>query len=244
MSVAVGFFTHIATPEVLSGYRKLKDDLSGVARTMIVAEAGTPIPEALHGETHFFDFQELASASRRIIGSKIVPGNCHLAMLAFFRMWPNFDYYWHIEYDVAFTGTWRTLVEAWSDDNSELVAPHLRTQSQEPDWVWWRSLRIPPSAAEKGLMRAFLPVYRISRRALECLEAAVGEGYSGHFEALVPTALHAASLKISDLGNGQFYTSSSSPDGELTQGTMRYRPRHVGPLEAQNRLYHPVKPRT
>ena len=202
MRSAVGFFTYLFDPEIISRYRKLKEDLADHAQTNIVAQAETPVPEALLAETVFFDFQELAGNAPRTLGSKVIPGNSHLTMLAFFRSQPEFDYYWYIEYDVVFTGAWSTLLDAWSDDTSDLLAPHLRTYGQEPDWPWWRSLRVPPAAAEKGLVRAFMPVYRISRRALETLEAAVRDGCSGHFEALVPTVLQAASLQISDLGKG------------------------------------------
>lgn len=242
MRSVVGFFTHLFDPEIISRYRKLKADLVGRAETNIVAQVGTPVPEDLLDETLFFDFQQLAANAPRVLGSRVIPGNCHLTMLAFFRSQPEFDYYWHIEYDVVFTGAWHTLLDAWSDDESDLVAPHVRTLSQEPDWPWWSSLEVPTAAAEEGLVRAFLPVYRISRRALERLEAAVRNGASGHFEALVPTVLQAASLQISDLGEGRFYTSACSPDGELRQGSLRYRPFHAGPLLGRNLLYHPVKP--
>ena len=213
MRSAVGFFTHLCDPEIISRYRKLKADLVGRAETSIVALMGTKVPKDLLAETVFFDFAQLAAAAPRILGSKVIPGNCHLTMLAFFRERPGFDHYWHIEYDVIFTGGWHTLLDAWSNDASDLVAPHVRTRGEEPDWPWWSSLQVPPEAAESGYVRAFLPVYRISRRALERLEAAVQEGSSGHFEALVPTVLQSASLRISDLGEGRFYTSASSPDG-------------------------------
>ena len=242
MRSAVGFFTYLFDPEIINRYRKLKEELADRAQTNIVAEAGTPVPEALLAETVFFDFQQLAANAPRILGSKVIPGNSHLTMLAFFRSRPEFDYYWYIEYDVVFTGAWRTLLDACSDDTSDLLAPHLRTYDQEPDWPWWRSLGVPPAAAEKGLVRAFMPIYRISRRALESVEAAVRDGCSGHFEALVPTVLQGESLRISDLGEGRFYTSSSSPDGQLRQGTMRYRPFHARPLAGRDLLYHPVKP--
>ena len=138
----------------------------------------------------------------RILGSKLIPGNCHLTMLAFFRARPGFDHYWHIEYDVVFTGDWRTLLDAWRDDASDLVAAHVRTRGEEPDWPWWTSLQVSPAETAAGHLRAFLPVYRISRRALERLEMAVRQGSSGHFEALVPTVLQAASLRIADSGGG------------------------------------------
>jgi hypothetical protein len=53
-------------------------------------------------------------------------------MLAFFGARPGFDYYWHIEYDVVFTGDWRTLLDAWREDASDLVAAHVRTRGEEP----------------------------------------------------------------------------------------------------------------
>jgi hypothetical protein len=239
---AAGFFTHLGDAETISRYRKLKADLAGRAETSIVAEMGTPVPEDLLAETVFFDFAQLAARVPNILGSKLVPGNCHLPMLAFFRARPGFDHYWHVEYDVVFTGGWQTLLEAWRDDASDLVAPHLRTRREEPDWPWWTSLHAPTEAMDTGLIRAFLPVYRISRRALERLEVAVREGWSGHFEALVPTLLQAASLQLADLGEGRFYTSASSPDGDLRQGTLRHRPFHAPPLQGRDLLYHPVKP--
>jgi hypothetical protein len=239
---AVGFFTHLCDAEIISRYRKLKADLAGRAETTIVAPMGTPVPEDLLAETVFFDFAQLAAKAPRILGSKVIPGNCHLTMLAFFGARPGFDYYWHIEYDVVFTGDWRTLLDAWRKDASDLVAAHVRTRGEEPDWPWWPSLHVSSAETAAGHLRAFLPVYRISRRALERLEMAVREGSSGHFEALVPTVLQAASLRISDLGEERFYTSSTSPDGELRQGTLRYRPFHARPLPGRNLLYHPVKP--
>lgn len=239
---AVGFFTHLCDPEIISRYAKLKADLAGRAETFIVAERGTPVPESLLPETVFFDFRELAAQAPRIFGAKLVPGNCHLTMLAFFRAKPGFDRYWHVEYDVVFTGDWRTLFDAWSGDDSDLVAPHLRTREQEPDWPWWSSLQIPGSVPRTVWLRAFLPVYRISKRGLECVDRAVGEGASGHFEALVPTLLQAASLKVADLGEGRFYTSASSPGGDLRQGTLRHKPFHAPPPQGGNLLYHPVKP--
>ncbi|MEZ5827648.1 MAG: hypothetical protein R3D30_10960 [Hyphomicrobiales bacterium] len=123
MRIAVGFFTNIATPEVLSNYRKLKDDLSGIAQTMIVAEAGTPVPQALHGETHFFDFQELASRSRTM-GSKVVPGNCHLTMLAFLVRGPSSNT----------TGTLSTT------SFSQAHGAHCLRLGATMTAIWWRPI--------------------------------------------------------------------------------------------------------
>ena len=47
--------------------------------------------------------------------------------------------------------------------------------------------------AENTLV-AFFPVHRISKRGLDVVAARVAEGWHGHFEMLVPTALADAGL--------------------------------------------------
>jgi hypothetical protein len=240
LKVAIGFFTHLFDSEVRARYLKLKSE-STYADTYIVAELGTPVSEDLLAETIFFDYQELAAGIPRLLGDSLVPGNCHLPMLAFFQERPHYDHYWHIEYDVVFTGSWNTLFEAYRHDQADLLATHLRSEREEPEWYWWSTVELPPGNEDGSLLRAFLPIYRISHRALETLEAGVKKGAAGHFEGLIPTLLGQASFELCDLGQGLFYTSSSAPDGYLVLGTMRYRPSHFGPLLARNFLYHPVK---
>src|ERR1700687_74138 len=100
------FFTHLFDPPIERHYRKLKADLARRSQPFILAQAGTPIRQEFLNETHFFDFDELRSRGARVLGTKIVPGNEHLAVLDFYKAHPNFEYYWFIEYDVVFSGTW------------------------------------------------------------------------------------------------------------------------------------------
>lgn len=240
MRFAIGFFTHRFEPEVHSRYLKLKAEAEGMD-TYIVAEKGTPVPQSLLLETVFFDFEEIAGEVPSLFGDSLLPGNCHLTMLSFRELCPNYDYYWQVEYDVVFTGTWRTFFNVFKDNQADLLAPHIRTFLEEPRWAWWHSLDLPTELQNSPKIRAFLPIYRISNDGLRIVQQGVSDGASGHFEALIPTLLGAHYLPISDLGPGRFYTSSCEPHGSLILGTLRYRPPHYFPILARNFLYHPVK---
>jgi hypothetical protein len=234
-------------------YRKLKSDLGKRAHIFILAQQGTSIPDEYSEETYFFDYNSLRSRAVRVNGDQIVPGNGHLVVLDFYESHPGFDYYWFIEYDVVFTGNWATLLDAVQNDRADLLAAHVRSLQEEPRWPWWETLDLPGCLLQRtAWLRAFLPIYRISREGLRVVNEHVKLGWSGHFEGLVPCAIGSASLSISDLGgagtwtpNGRrhrFYSSFSSTAGaSLNAGTHRHVPPHFFPRLRRNTIFHPVK---
>jgi hypothetical protein len=250
---AVAFFTHLFDPTIEFRYRKLKQDLGGLAQIFIMAPLGTSIPDRYLDEAYFFDYDRLRSGAVRVIGDKLIPGNVHLVQLDFWRHRPGFDYYWFIEFDVVFTGNWTTLLTAVDNDRSDLMGAHVRSQAEEPRWPWWDTLVLPGwDAPRSDWLRAFFPVYRISANGLRAVEEHVKQGWSGHFEALLPCAMRSASLSISELGGSgrwtpknrrfRFYSSYSSDFGKsLNAGTHRHRPPHSLPLLRRNAIFHPVK---
>lgn len=249
----VAFFTHVFDPSIQLRYRKLKSDLGEPTKIFILAPLGTCIPHAYLDETYFFDYDSLRSGAARVNGDKIMPGNEHLAELDFYRNHPGFDYYWFIEYDVVFTGNWATLLGAVRNDGSDLLAAHVRSLKEDPEWPWWTTLDLPGcSLPQADRLRAFFPIFRISRAGLRAVEKYVKLGWSGHYEGLIPCAVHTASLSIADLGGDgrwtpkdrrfRFYSSFSSDAGaSLNAGTHRHRPAHQFFRLRKNTIFHPVK---
>jgi hypothetical protein len=250
---AVLFFTHEFDQAIEIRYRKLKLDLGERAKLFILAPLGSPIPQDYSDGTYFFDYGRLRSEAKRVIGDQLLPGNVHLVALDFYRHHPGFDYYWFIEYDVVFTGSWATLMDAVANDRADLLAGHVRNLAEEPGWPWWKTLDLPGCTLPRSSwVRAFFPVYRISREGLRVVEEYVRLGWSGHFEGLVPCAICSASLTIADLGGAgkwtprdrrhRFYSSYSSDAGaSLNAGTLRHRPPHYLPRFRRNTIFHPVK---
>jgi hypothetical protein len=202
-----------------------------------------------------FDFEIIQKAYPSVLGTTLIPGNPHLTALEFFKRQPNFQYYWFIEYDVRYTGNWKDLFDGFADNPSDLLASHIRHQEEEPRWIFWKTLQLPPGETLSGpMIRAFCPVQRLSARALRLLAVSVQEGWSGHFECLVPTLLAEKGYALSDFGGdgryvpkgfrNRYYTSYSWRDGNLLHfGSMRFRPNHdVIQPSGRALLYHPVKP--
>jgi hypothetical protein len=161
-----------------------------------------------------------------------------------------------IEYDVLFTGHWGEFLSAFRDNDADFLASHLRDHHEEPDWFFWNSIQAPDrNDSVRRLVRAFCPVQRVSRRALQLLEVKIQQGWVGHFECLVPTLLRDSGYTLADIGGdgtyvpdalrNRFYTSLTWRDGTLRHfGSMRFRPPFHSFWHArENTLYHPVKRR-
>jgi hypothetical protein len=254
MRCATIFFSHLFDAETLVALDQLRHQSPGYATPYVLTDRPDLVPSHLLPHVHTLDFPGLKREFPHALGNTVVPGNCHLALIDFVRHHHNFDYYWVIEYDVRFTGNWAVFFAAFAEDDADLLACHIRRRHDEPDWNWWPTLVGPQGqpAPMKHSARAFLPVQRISRRAVTEVWAQAALGWRGHFECLVPTVLLMAGLRLADIGGTgeftpahrrhRFYSSLTSADGTLSEGTMRWRPPHDDTPRHRDMLYHPVKP--
>jgi len=169
-------------------------------------------------------------------------GNCHYPVLEFHRQYPEYDYCWIVEDDVVFSGEWSVLFDAFVDDPSALVAASIRGYKDDPEWVWWDSLKYPESIcpALDELYAAFIPIYRLSSRAMDCLENASKSGWRGHFEAVVPTVVSWNGLELCDMGGKGQFVKKGEEQRFYTEKTHTWVPLRVQKI-VPNRIYHPMK---
>lgn len=209
--------------------------------------------DALHG----FDLDALARVPgypllRPLEG--LIPGCAHYPLLALARRHPQVQQWWLIEADVDYTGHWGEFFAGFAHDESDLLATHLRPYAQVPGWFWWPSLKVPARLISLQQLRVcasriFLPVSRFSARALATVDAAHAQGWRGHSECLIPTALRHAGLSVADLLHAQTCYEGTEqdamPQADARQSTVRWRP----PISAQEivsrgrrpLLFHPLK---
>ena len=165
----------------------------------------------------------------------------------------KFNYYWFIEYDVRFSGNWEYFFRYFSESTEDFLTSHIRRYAQEPDWFYWHLDQFDEKIDLVKALRSFNPIFRISYPALEYVCQMYLKGWTGIYEALIPTLLFHGNFTLRDFGGtgnfvlpqdiNRFYLDSSSctlSDGK----TMRYRPLHTS-LSGypKNKLIHPVKPR-
>jgi hypothetical protein len=182
----------------------------------------------------------------------IVPGCTHFPLVDFAGE-HHYAYYWLIENDVEFSGNWGNLIGSCSEDRADLIAAHVTPYKDDPGWIWWRFLTSPLHRPldPARLLRAFFPVYRISREGLSRIDRMQRAGWRGHYEALLPTLLNASGMAVADLRKfGQFYLGTrQDPPHALAHldqlSTLRWRPA-VSDEEflrrfTDNVIFHPVK---
>jgi hypothetical protein len=196
-----------------------------------------------------FDAGELpAQLGLCYFSDRRIMGNTHFPLLQFARS-AAYRYYWQVESDVEYRGNWLSFISSYTDCDAPLLASHVYRYHERPTWTWWLSLSAPPAAALKQseLCKAFFPVFRISNDAIEAVEQAHRSGWLGHFEALVPTAVVRAGLRVQDLAsiNPCYVGPSQDPCTLEPLSTLRWRPK-VSRDEFEQRgdaptIFHPVK---
>ncbi len=158
---------------------------------------------------------------------------------------------WVVEYDVRFSGNWRSFIDAFEEDDADLLAPGLITRAADPSWYNWPSLSAPVPVEDEHRIRGFLPIFRASARLMARMDEAYREGWGGHCEATWPTIAAASGFAVVDPGGdgdftperyrGRFYRNVPA-QVHLAPGTLIFKPALYRMGTQRDMLWHPVKP--
>jgi hypothetical protein len=257
---AIVFLAHLWSEAIARRFDRLRREASPVADVFLLLQADDAEVvsrwesslAALGAQEALFRFSAATLPSQlglRYFGLRQVLSNTHYPLLLFSRTHPHV-HYWQVEYDVELRGDWRPFLEARAASDADLIASHFHNVNEWPDWFWWTSLSQPARSAVQPsqLYKAFMPIARFSHRALQAVEQAHRDGWMGHFEAVIPTALLRAGLNLEDLNvRGPCYIPGYPEAIPLLplQSSIRARP-PVSAAEFRNRgqgalLFHPVK---
>jgi hypothetical protein len=260
---AVVFLTHRWSPSLGLRFARLRRETAALADAFLLLHTDDDEGGAMQRQWRVF-MQSIDAAEallpftrgglRRQLGFDLyapeaMTGSAHFPLMAFARS-RAYRQYWQVEYDVEYRGDWGLLLQAYRDSDAALLAAHIHRYADWPDWVWWASLWVPPvlGVTQHHLLKAFLPVFRASRAAIEATRRAHVDGWRGHAEVLMPTVLAVQGHSVEDLrARRPSYAGDSQNPCEIValQSTVRFRPpieleefcrRGQGPL-----LFHPVK---
>lgn len=209
-------------------------------------------------QTLSFDFKKIRTNFPQLVRAPVAPGNQYATYVDLLHLYPEVKYFWFVEYDVRFSGNWCEFVDTCNRSRADMLGLHIRRREEIPDWDWWPSIRneIDPKKELPGI-RAFQWVSRLSRDALNLIaKRCMEDGWTGHMEALVPSLLYDAGMRIEEIGGrgpftpeerrGLYYSSenvvsSPSHNGDLGLGSNRFSPPLFLWGIRKNRIYHPVK---
>jgi hypothetical protein len=254
-SVAFVFLAHFQSGSIYRNYRKIQASTEGLGSSWFLFQgdaAHSPNDRNIKN-VHTVSRADLVAMGYPSLNPRIVPGSVLFPLLHFYINHPEYHYYWLIEYDVGFSGNWRTLFSDFSRIEADFITAHVRRYPDEPEWERWDLSHPSQAIPLEERLRSFNPFFRISNPALNFISSAYREGWHGHYEVLLPTLLQRNGFSILDFGgNGSFvpswmtnkYYTDAQPNrkGFLDTGSMRYRPPYARPGPERNKLYHPIKP--
>jgi hypothetical protein len=234
MKQAILLLTNRTDFAVRDRYKKLESEYGQKADVFLLFDNSTSNKNReleSFDRVYTFSVPELISEGYTALESGFL-GNCHYPILSFHKDFPEYDYCWLIEDDVIFSGEWTVFFDAFIKDSSDLLAAKIRSYADNPSWYWWKSVKAPKeiTLSSDELYASFNPIYRLSAKAIECLDEEMRKGWLGHFEAIVPTVLAKCGLIMHDMSGKGFYS----------EDTHTWTPLRVQPTK-HNTIYHPIK---
>jgi hypothetical protein len=253
---AVLLMTHFIDPMIVGHYRRLVSESGGRDVFVLLNKTDDVNPSFNRPpDLKVFEFtvDDLRALGYPIKGRRIRDKDIELFSFTFWKRNPGYDRIWVVEYDVMFTGLWFELFNHFNTNPAALLATSIHRWAVNPSWPNWPSVITPhgPPPDLTNYIRAFMPLYRMSREGYAALDAAYKDGWEGFYEGIVPRILLDAGLTVEDIGgDGEFvaegnrnrFYSSTPSDNTLSPGSFVFRPIFTHPGQEPGRLWHPVKP--
>lgn len=236
MKQAVILVTHFMNALVREKFSRLQPDLASESYDCFLIE------------NRESDLDALNSLNYIPIYEALFPGSTNFRHQLFFKEYPQYDYYWFVEYDVEFTGKWNSLMDSYFNDKSDFISSHIaRYGLSNRNWFWWRERNNVGFPLEK-CVKGFNPICRYSNKALQYLDSFLKANHYAHSEVLITSALYNAGFKLENFGieedfypnkNLDFYTLKTK------EVSLRYRPlfskEEIANKYEPCKLFHPVK---
>lgn len=169
---------------------------------------------------------------------KILPiyHNPEYACIWFMKVYPEYQNYWYIEYDVMFNGDWENFFKLYEMADEDFLGVAIM-QFPFKFWIDPYTKYLPKDIPNENIFRFFGCIARMSRRLLEILDIEYTSGRSGYYELSVATFASLYGLKIADLNKyGITYT------GMTVGGLNVYQNWSQNFFDScPNMLFHPIR---
>jgi hypothetical protein len=201
--VCVLYDSHRTEPFAARNFRAIAAALPQGCDLVFCHDGAKPAPKVA-GHIVVVDPEEMFGRIPHRKGDRVIPGNPDLKLLAAAARLPAYQSFVRIEYDVMLGPDPHSGMAALVGlcGGADLAASFVRRRKAQDTWMWWPSLQPPPDGpplADDDCRNAFLPVMVVSRRLLDAYETYLAAGWTGHYEALLPTVAHLEGLRIVDL---------------------------------------------
>ena len=139
----------------------------------------------------------------------------HFRMINFYLSYPDYDYYWFFDDDVAMNN-WEAFFDSFNSESSDFLSyfcfknkgvlsqpsvPEINDKSRS-SYGWFGRFpgdgdKMPPDVGD--LFGSFFPTTRFSNSALKNILEITNNGYNGYHEGFVPTVLNHNGFKLNTI---------------------------------------------
>ena len=213
--ISVSVVTHMVTDEVAAMFARLKREappdhdvrliLSADALdTQIGGLAEADIVRIRRDELFLLPYPRKCQAH-----DWDMAGNLDVVFVEFARRLPDYGRYWFVEYDVHWEGDWRVFFEYFRRSTADVLAATIQDIADIPHKANppYPIQVIPPQAGwiPDRMVKGFLPICRISRSALDALDAFYRLGGCGNYEIILASVAAQNGMSLEDFGgNGRY----------------------------------------
>lgn len=245
MRQAILFLSNKSDEWTIDAYNQLLQTINNTGNIDVYfayhLHEGEKCPDSIKkcGSIILFTSSILTDLGYGFVPDNLLPGYNHFPLLFFYQKYNDYDYYWLVEDDVRFTGSWQYLFDTFANDSSDFISSYLQYQEEERDWYWWDSLESPDYIGQIRKIKSLNSVCRLSKKALHIIDKSLSNGWKGHHEVLIPTLIYNQGLTLEDFGGEGLFVHIENKGRFYDNSTMGIKP--VFPTDKKNYFFHPVK---
>ena len=249
--------THFIDENIISEFRKMKstfnvDAVLAIDNTNLKMDFQSRVENRIFFDTSvkcfFFDSslnEKLQLPHFNFFGAKkfekVMYANGDYRFYYIRKFFPDYDYYWLLEYDVFCNGeTYEGFLDKFKDNRADLIINEFRIENKNGSWVWTYGLDWIYKDVE--IYGSLFPVVRLSARAVDFLykrrlaQREIFQNYTEqnkrwtYCEIFVPT----------ELMHGGFICENLNEERVKFLPYVYLNDERIF-LKPDNHLYHPVK---
>lgn len=161
-------------------------------------------------------------------------------IVLFYDKYPNYKYYWSVEYDVKFKGDWDDFFSIYNNSKIDYLGVDIQETKIDDTKGYWGLFDF--DVPYKKRLRCFGTIQRLSNRLLKAVSDELKQGRHTYFEQLFPSVAKHYNYSVKDLNEiavnktgQQIYTGSTMTYEDITLN------QYVHLANSKNKLFHPVR---
>jgi len=175
--------------------------------------------------------------------ARIIYYNVEYAQVLFSRMFPNYDHYWHWEYDLMFNGHYDKLWERLENNEADLLSMYLLQYPQgHGKGIGWR--HNSHVIEDDFMFRQLGALWRGSKKLMDALHTMLSNGFHNHSEQIIPTVAAISGLKIADFNaTGKNSTDDFTMLYNIATVSVNAEPKelYIKAFGLEEMFFHPIK---